>query len=277
MPLKYSLIFRATTGQATADQPANVIQRVGGWSENWYDNQSSIGTTSLADAARLAQKRAAMLPVSASVVGVRIQPIDPPLPSQLIRVNFPGQSSLQQDIPQMGLLVSVPSDNGQHISRYTLRGLADNCVTAGEYTPTAAMIAAFNTWADEIADANWYVRGRDNTVPVYPLASVAADGTFTTTVDAAFVVGNRVQIRRSFEPATQLQRGHTSVISSKVSTATDTVWKLRDWPYGDTINGDVRLVRLTVFNAARPIPVQVAERKVGNPITRFRGRRSKRR
>src|SRR6266567_722754 len=93
---KATTMFQLTT---IATNPAFAVPHTGGWSESWWSLTDPYSVA--APALRLMQqRRAALLPAQASIIGYRVQKYNlngnhlEPLGSQALKITFPGRAGI---------------------------------------------------------------------------------------------------------------------------------------------------------------------------------------
>lgn len=269
---KATLLFSLTTN---AETPNAAESRIGGWSESWYTSavdQAEVRRRLMGPnpgSPPLAQRRAALLPRGARIVGQRYQQIDPAGPSQQTSVNLPGSADLSADVPQMAMLISVPSIGRTNIKRLVLRGIPDARVVQGEYFPSDAYDIALRTFFFGLV--GWQFRGRDLSQATLVIEGVSAAGEVTTEVNHPYVVGDYVRILRTQDQGGNLFGGRFRVIAP----VTARTFVLNGWEGGITDGGKVRLDAIVYPNVdAAAIQIgRVVVRKVGRPSSGYVGRR----
>lgn len=253
---KVSMLIQLATGN----------NRVGGWSESLYLDKPDSGAALVA-IKTLAVLRAATLPASARIIGTRATlPSNPGL-SQAVPQALPGVVGNPNDVPQMALLVKLFTNEGTQRS-LILRGIPDDFVKLGDYTPDTAYTAAMNAFLTGLT--GYAVRSRDRANPTLPLMSVTAGGLVTTTADHALVVGNSVKFYRTND-----SQGRAIKDTFRVSAVTDArTFTVVPWGGVPVLRGAVRKLSApafyTILNDSRPQRAVV--RKVGKPFFQYVGR-----
>lgn len=280
MTIKFSLLFQLAT--ATSD-PTRPVHRIGGWSENmyWYNvdnvamlkqirgdpDRPFLGVPGLAPA------RAGLLPVAASIVGVRYNVVKPAIgPSQSAALAFPGATLLAADIPQMALLATVNAVAASNVRRLILRAIPDARVTEGEFLPTLTYSTALLQYAAAIGA--FAFRGRDLSQATFPFLGVDAAGAFETLQPHTWNVGDMVRVLRVMDSGDDLKGGifKVATIGPTSSKGTFTAWNL-----GLTTGGSGRKdgVVYPTFDGSTFQVSRIIVKKVGRPFVGYRGRRSK--
>lgn len=265
---RYSFLFRYVSGPGTI----TVGQRTAGWSESVYSNLATAAEINFAR--RLAQKRAAILPTTVALYGIRLQQVDPVAGAQTIPVNYTGPTgaNYDKDIPQVSLKFRFQLSGIRNLKPYTLVALPDKQVVEGELQPTPDWFLGLANWLAEIN--GWFGRGRDLSATTYRIKSIDTAGVVTMTDPIPIGPLSTVTILRTVD-AFGAQKGGNFSINAFTSGISFT---LRAWPYGLTTGGTMRIysvVSAPIINAGQAIPTIVV-RKVGRPSGGYRGRRSKR-
>jgi hypothetical protein len=255
-------------------QPTNPDRRIGGWSESWY----SIGSLSLAQSnlngpGGLCQTRAAMLPIGATIVGQRLQLVDPkPVgPTITTAKNFPGSSGLKADTPQQALLMNCPGSGVSNVKHAVLRGIPDPVIIEGEYSPTVAYFTAVVNFMKSLSQFSF--RGRDLTLPSLDIISITALGLIQFAAAVPFNPLDRIRIKL-VTPAVGQNRVGGVFVASGIPTATTV--QLLAWPFGAGTGGFARkdATVYPIVDLPGTEVERVIVRKVGRPFTQYRGRAS---
>src|SRR5262249_51358223 len=111
MLFKFTMLMQHATN---VSDPTAAARRLGGFSESWYfqgnspqDLYAAAGLTPLGINLAIPQlmpARAGFLPNGSSIVGARVQQLDPLGPSQSFAYLLQGLGGIAPDIPQMALL-----------------------------------------------------------------------------------------------------------------------------------------------------------------------------
>lgn len=279
MRFKLTMLMQLATN---VSDPTATQRRLGGWSESWYWEGASVqdlfvyafgGQIGVGEGQTgLCPVRAAMLPFGASMVGQRIQQVDPVGQSQSLSRLFPGTAGLNADVPQMALLCTIPGKNVKNIRRTILRGIPDARVVEGEFFPSNAFVANLNLFFDVLS--NWRFRGVDLSQAEIPIISVAADGTIQMQgLSAGFAVNDLVKVLRSSD-ANGSPVGGVFMIET-IPSATSI--KVRGWTAGLCTGGKVRKHAFVypVVDGDNCAIGRIVTKRVGRPFTQYRGRRSK--
>lgn len=264
--MKCTMVFSLTTALSNANAP---VHRTGGWSESHFiDNASFTQVRTLFEA--LCQERALLLPTGASITGQRYQLINPIGASQSQATLFPGASGLQTDVPQMALLCRVPTIGARNISRLTLRGIPDQRVVEGEYSPSQGFNTALRRFFTQLS--SFRMEGRDLAAENVPTLRIFANGVYRTQDPNAFAVNSVVRVMRAVRDVDGRTVSGTFVVQTVVDTRNGTLF---DWTGGDTRGGTMRLngIAYPQLDGANAAVSRVVVKKVGRPSAGYRGRR----
>jgi len=266
-------VFKATMllTLATNVSSGSSGKRIGGWSESWYDVDDSLVNTQRFFL-RLCQKRAAMLPVGAAVIGQRYQAIDPVGGSVTSHRVYPGLQAAN-DVPQMSVQYSLPARATPNIRLVTLRGLPDDNAIEGEFKPTPEYqraLTAFNAEVD-----GWYFRGRNLQLDEIPVVSVAVDGTFVLGADLTFSAGTLLRFFKLKETSFDTTVSGLWRVNVRTDARHGTLY---NWSSGQREGGGVRVEGIVYpqINGNVTVTPKVTVRKVGRPSDLYRGRASNR-
>lgn len=274
MPYKHSIIFHVTT--AVTDATA-AREHTGGWTEQIWS--AGLIDWKSASSRRLLTRRAAFLPLQCSIVGVRSAnfTIDGnklvPVGASAVKLNFPGSSSYTVDVPQACMNFSGQADGAVNKVRYTARGFPDEGVVKGEFTGESVLKAKLKVFADTLVDDNWKTLVRDLSQPTSRVHSISAGGLLTTDGAVGFAVDDQIRLIRVHDVNGVAVKGVFRV----ASVASATTWTLANWT-GATVgqSGNCRKDLLTTIAYGSLAFDRVGVKKIGAPLERYRGRRSKR-
>jgi hypothetical protein len=250
-----------------------IAGRVGGWTESWYypgDVSQAIQETNAAKG--LSSLRAAMLPRTGAVVAQRFQIVDTvPKGSSTMRFkNFPG-GGFETDQPQVAILVNVPTTQGKNVKKLILRGIPDQFIIDGEFTPDPIFTAALIKFQNEIG--LYRFRGQDFTRPLVPIVSITSVGQVTMVGGVPFANGDKVQIigPKLITTGRTVPTKTYTVLNPAGNTFTAANWSqpaLAEF-------GNARIVA-PAFYTPDTDNIEVERsivRKVGRPFDLYRGRR----
>lgn len=263
------MFMQVSTGLATAD-PTSI--RVAGWSESWYDDTIIVDNL-LRDFNRLCSKRAALLPNTGVIVAQRFQQVDPVGPARLQLSRFPGTQS-ECDYPSLALLCRVAGSGVRNSRPMYLRGIPDEMITRGEFSPTFNYGAAVQRFFTELE--GYRFRAQSLSAVEVPVLTILDTGEVHTAAPglAGVAAGSRVQVSRC-------QKADKTTVSGRffvASRASDTIFTLANWTAGEVTGGSVRIYE-TIFPLVPADGVtsgRIVTRKVGRPFGQFRGRQSPR-
>ncbi len=279
MRFKFTMLMQLATN---VSDPTATARRLGGWSESWYWEGASIQDLYIAAFggaagagggiwAGLCSTRASLLPLGAAIVGQRIQQVDPVGQSQSLSRLFPG-GPLAADVPQMGLLCTIPGKTVKNIRRTIIRAIPDARVVEGEYFPSNAFNANLEMYFNVLA--NWLFRGVDLAQPNLPVLTIDATGVIQMgALSAGFAVNDLVKVLRSRD-ATGEPIGGVFMVES-IPSATSI--KVRNWTAGVCTGGAVRKHAFVYpqIDSDNCAIGRIVTKRVGRPFQQYRGRRSK--
>jgi len=247
----------------------------GGFSESVY--YGDISTSTINSFKDLIAARCFLLPTGAKITGYRLQAVDPRGSSSLRKIAGAGPTgeNYNSDIPQMALLLSVPASGLANTSRRRIAAIPDRMIRFGEYDPTTAFRASMTFYLRALN--GWWMRGHDLTQTIANITTVAADGTVTITAGVGYAINDVISIR-----STQRPDGTRVSGQFKVAVATSpTVFQLKGWKAGACVLGTCQKI-VSIFPPMATASVDqdaftVVTRKIGRPLRKYVGRRSKRR
>lgn len=251
----------------------SVRARIGGWSESWYDNSSTLTDVVRARFVTLCTRRAALLPQGTQITGQRYQIVDPVGASSTGSRIYPGSAGTQADIPQMALLMRIPGQGVANHRPVYLRGLPDARVVEGEYSPSAVYTNALSLFLQALV--GWNFRGRNLAAAAVPILTIDVNGVFQLETDSALGAGSMVRVLRTNLLAGG-QFGGRFRIAAMPTARTGT---LADWSAGPAVGGRLRLDSIIYPEVGPGLTVddvisRVVTKKVGRPFSEYSGRRS---
>lgn len=275
---KMTLLFQALS---KAGDPNYPIHRIGGWSESWYSTISADtaknrmlggGTVDANRASVLYRSR--LLGTGASIVGWRLQQVDPVGGSQTGFLSIPGKSGFNQDIPQMGLLCRAPSIGKVNVKRFILRGIPDAVVEQGEYTPDSDYKTDLANYFNDLQF--WCFRGRDLSQAAVKVFKITTAGIVTTEAPHGAAINDMVRVMRTTDSGGELRSARKMVTAVGPGTNSLT---LDSWEFGATTGGTIRkdAIVYPAVDSANTAFSRIVTRRVGRPFTGYRGRQSSRR
>lgn len=273
MPIyRSSLIFAVTT------QPVNPIKafaRSGGWSEGFWSTFNPSGSTQLNQIANL---RAAMLPAQVSVTGFRVAVFNidgnrlQPAGTSAGKFLFPGATRYSVDVPQAGLEMSFPAVGAPNNARPVLRGLPDEVVVNGEYSPDPTFSAAFNRYVTALNVNGFGFVGRDLASASARVLAITAGVVNLSQVLAGVAIGDFLRFHRVTNTLGRPISG-----AFLVTNIAGQQYTLSGLGANAVIvpSGTARKDTLSFFAYAPGTFGSVVVKKIGRPSRGYRGRRSK--
>jgi len=153
MSFKINFLFSNVVG----DTFANVNGQVWGWSEGYVSDQSTFAGAK-ADAQEMAGYRQQLLGHNSVLQYIRIQSVDPPRVTQLVRWFASGPSaSGDSDIPNTCLLIRCNVLGGPQRS-YFLRGIPDQFISeGGGYFPSAGFATDVDAFFNRLCGTGTFI------------------------------------------------------------------------------------------------------------------------
>lgn len=273
MLTRFTFLMQITTA------PPNKVDaspHTGGWSESfWVDG---IVPTNAAAVQTLLTKRALLLPSQGSIVGVRNAQYDIsgnkliPKGASTAKVNFPGNSSLETDLPQVSLEMAATATGAPNNTRFNLRGIPDVMMSYGEYQPTTAFKAAVTQFGTALLAGFGFV-GRDLSLASQKVNSIAGSNITTLGALGAVVGTDFVIFKRVYDDAGNPVKGSflvTNALAGNIYTLAG---------FGPvtmtTPSGLARVDKIAFYTYQTITPARAVVRKIGRPFASYRGRQSK--
>ncbi len=252
---KITWVFTQSSFKGTSSTAQPI--RTWGWSESWYAPQDVTSTELKSICDVWMQRRAALLGVGGTILGYRMQRLDPIGATRSFRNPIGGSTGLFVAEASLGLLFYPTASGAPNRRQVILRGLPDARAVQGEYNP----VGTFNTAIGDfwgLVVANFSMKGKVLTTPTVAIDNITATtGIVTTKADHAYVVNQYVQILRS-STLEGRQRGGTYLVTAVADARHFTI---QNWQWPATRNGRARLVVApTIF------PVSIEESQLTNPI-----------
>jgi len=269
---KCTAIFSSATNVSDTNSPT---RRTGGWSETFYYNGSFEAALSAFQqgANSFCATRAALLPTGCGIIGQRYQQTSPVGPSATRSQLFPGRTATPADVPQMALLCSVPGVGVPNVRPMTLRGIPDEYVVEGEFSPSRPYSDALKKFFNS-GLTNLYFKGKDKTQPKIDIATVTAGQVVTTVLPHGLAVGDSVLIAKNKVTASGNTQKAIGLVVSVTSATIFTTESLN--LFAGT--GGYAQKQIVIYVQVDPPNVQfsrIVVRKVGRPFVQYRGRRGK--
>lgn len=267
---RMTMIFQYISGASVG----GYLNLKGGWSESFYST-SNLPLT-LTYFQQTAQLRAALLPASAYISGLRIQGVDPSGGAQTFPVNYPGSGTTttnEQDIPQMALLLRVRTSGTNNVRSWRLAAIPDAQMSNGEYRPGTFFGLAMSTFL--LGLNGWKIRCQDLSQPLYNLNTIDAAGNVVVNSPTTLALNQFVKVKRTID-AFQNAKG----LKAQIISFTDNQhFRIAPWLYGACTLGQIQ--QFVIIYPAIQTDVNTISRavvrKIGRPSLAYRGRRSKRR
>jgi len=272
--LKLTSLFNAVT----VDDAGNA-QRSGGWSESVYGDGIIDSLAFNTKWAALLNARAALLPENTTIIGERVQTVDPLGPARTYENIYPGTNATQNDLPQVALEYQLRSATGFNRRPMILRGTPDIRIVRGEYSGIGAYNAALSAFFSQLV-GNWLMRCIDRTQPKIRVVlwNQGAEHICTTETPHGLAPNDVVLQYSGLDSAFKKRSG-----KYRVSTVSDaTHFTVFNFPGALSLAGGkmrkevIQFLPMTINNQEIVTPLAVV-RKVGRPFHLFRGRRSTRR
>lgn len=259
------MLIQLTTGLGQVTS----VPRTAGWSESWYTNNTNIDAAKTAFLT-LCQRRAALLPTRAAVVGQRYQIVDPAGSSSTGTNRFPGSAGEVNDVPQMALFYRLPGVGVRNFRPVYIRGIPDDLVKEGEYVPNASYRQRLTNFFGTLA--SWQFKGRQLTANKWPIVSISNTGAYRTSESNTLAANQMVEVMR-----TRDDQGVTLSGTFPVLSVTDAfTGQLGQWPGGAWTSGSMRVpTNLYPFCNGPAVVVddgRAVVKKVGRPFLQYRGR-----
>jgi len=271
---RLTLLFEQVTA---AENRTVARQHIAGWSEGfWRDGELAASNRRIRD---LAEARAPLLASSATIIGFRIGRYDivrnklVPLGTSAGKFQFPGNSRYPCDLPQVSLELSGHAVNVPNSSRFNLRGIPDQMMVTGEYTPTGGFINNLLAYRQRLVNDLWGMLGRVLSEPRVRVVSIK-DRLLTVEAELSEVPPMNVRFSRVYDINKKPIKG-SAYISGRPGPLVYTLP-----PSFEGIEakegGTVRVDKIAVYAFGSVDIGRAVVRKVGRPFEQYRGRASKR-
>jgi hypothetical protein len=228
---------------------------------------------------QLGRKRANLLPTQAAVVGFRVSTYNLvgnkilPTGSSTGKVQYPGLSGYDTDLPQVALEMSGKTAAGPNSSRFVLRCIPDSMMTYGEYQPTPAFKTKVTVFTNALVDDGWGFVGRDLSKTRATVVSIAGN-VVTLAAPIGVVFGtDYVIFNRVIDDADRPVKGSFFAVVGPAPTYT--LQGLSGHNMGQP-SGTARVDAVALYAFASILPSRAVVKKVGRPFESYRGRQSKR-
>ncbi len=276
MTAKITQLFEHTTQDAALNG-----RRASGWSESWYYDGVIGDATLNTRINRLCVRRAALLPASARIVGIRQGQVNPTSGSQSKDVVYPGVANSVQDLPQLALQFTMRSTAGFNQRNVELRGVPDNVVVRGEYVSLADYQTSLRAYFDSLRNDGWLMRAIDRTVLRVNIITITAEGVLTTQENHGLLAGNKISVMSTIDDDEGDKWSFEATCLTPTNATTVPLLLPYDFRGFGYHKGKIRklgidYVGVTISDDEILTPKAVM-RKAGRPFAQFHGRRTARR
>jgi len=274
---KLTNIFQLTT--IPLDE-AVASAHTGGWTESWWTNADVDAFYTKWSA--LQRARATMLPASAKIIGYRYTKYETignflqPRGTEAGRQSYPGQVGKLTDLPQVSLHLLAQSGPPNR-ANVTLRGMPDEFMSGGEYGPTPAFKALLTAFITKATEGTFGFIGRDLSQASTRVLGITNDAITVNSIPAGLAIDDFVRMNRVVGNNGIPITGTFRVISFSLTAKSITVIGL---PLNSTLtrpSGSLRRDLISFQSYTSMNVVRAVVKKVGSPLEKYRGRRSKRR
>jgi hypothetical protein len=280
--IKMTMLFQVTT------EPVNPFwarAHTGGWSESLWTAGFSYIPVAAQNA--LLNLRSPLLPKQASIVGVR-QGIYTISGNKLLpggtsarKVQYPGSSSFNVNLPQDSLELSGTSLTTINTNRFRLGCLPDEMTTNGEYSPTSAyssLVSAYRAALTAPGNA-WSFIGRQLSLPSARVMSLTPGANLTAVLVLSApinpVVGtDYIRLNRVYN-SFGVNVGGSYLVTDFTAPATYALAGI-DLSVVSTPSGMARVDRVADFLYGTVDVGRAVVKKIGRPLEQYRGRASRR-
>lgn len=274
MPFRLTNIFQLTTAPTNL---ARAHTHIAGWSESFWTNLNP--TAFQPPWATIRNQRATLLPVTAAIVGFRVQFFtisgNKLLPGGAVsgRLNIPGNASNITDLPQVSLMLNCLAGGGNpNSSRMVLRGMPDAIMIGGEYQPTPAFAGQVTLLCNSFQGFNFGFIGRDLSQASVRVNKITGNVVVIDALPATGLnVGDFIRFHRVNDDSGNPVKG--AFVVTQIAGLQITCQGL-DATLTQP-SGTLRRDLLAMFNFGTVTPIRAIVKKVGRPFEQYRGRRSK--
>jgi len=274
---KVMMVFQNTTSGLASVEPIGytIVPRTGGWSESYYQIGGNTG-----DILRQAkgprtdgyqpilQARATLLPITARILGLRIYESAGGR-GQFFPAAYPGTWSLG-DVPSMALLCATTSAGTPTVRRFTMRGIPDNQVVAGEFAPTSLFATELRAYFDSLYGTSFL--GRDP-VAEQAIFDVSNAGLVSCEVPIVYTGGQIVTVSQTLDSDGRRRSGRFQVSATGPLSNQLT---LAGWTHGPCTGGKLSIPTKSLWQVqpGATSAVRITNHKIGRPFAGYRGRNS---
>lgn len=272
-----AILINGTTLKANTD----AVDRSFGFSDGWYDGTNESQELSTRDRG-LINARAALLPVTSTVVGVRIAILDNDGRSKgrsrpyLLSVR--GGFGQPCDDPRMSLKYALYGNTVTNELQYYLQNVADGLIITGSYSFTNSWEALVRTYFDYVFNQNYSFLGYNLEANQNAITSISAGGVVTIQGGNLFAFGQYARVIDTRKNARGSYRQNPN--GHMVTASVDQTVTLDNWTAGACTGGRLQIWEKLLFRPFIPATQQllplVCTKKVGKPYFQYRGRASAR-
>lgn len=262
--------------QTTAPTQGNAAARTGGWSESLYTSVTPYNPFTSGNWLRF---RSFLLPPQASIVGARAQIFQitgnriTPLGSTIYRGVVVGSNGNACDVPQIALQVGGAVTGAPNSARFTLRGIPDNQIVNGEFSPNPNFTILISQYLSFLSSPTPFgMVARDLSQVAQRVNGIAA-GQLTTQAALGGVANNATYVRflRVLDDAGKPITG-SFLVTNGAGTTTLTLQGMTHTLTHP--NGLARVDALAYYPFSALNVSRCVVRKVGRPFVQYRGRAS---
>jgi hypothetical protein len=272
---KVSMIFNVST---VPTDPAFAQTHTGGWSESFWRSSPLASDDPIVT--RLVTARAAILPATAAITGLRFGLYDltlnrlVPQGSNTGGTRRPGVATWKTDLPQASLQMTGKTDAGANTSHFNVRCIPDMFIVGGEYYPSASFVTAMANFSSTLINDGWCFLGRDLSKPLQRVSALAL-----SVLDIGYInfATNNSYLRfyRAYDTGGNPVKGAYRIVSQ------DNLGKYTLAGISGNIavvnSGFVREDLLKLFQFTNVSVSRAKVKKIGRPSEGYRGRASRRR
>jgi len=274
MPLqRATLLMQLTTDPADR---TTASPHTGGWSETvWADATFAASDPFWLDLIRTRQN---LLPAQASIVGFRfgvytfVGNKQVPGGTSTGRLQRPGNSGLETDMPNCALMLAGTTLGNPNNSRFTIKCIPDDMILKGEYQPTTAFKRNLTAYFNALINGGFGFLGRDLTLPVARVVSIAANVVTLTAAVGAVIGTDSIRLLNVKDTNGNPVSGAFRTVS--LTGFAYTVEGLTGVTAG--AGGSARVDTPKVFRFNTLTASRAVVRKIGRPFEGYRGKASRR-
>lgn len=248
----------------------------GGWSESFWAGAVYPATDQFW--LELIRTRQNLLPTQASIVGYRFGVYTivgnrlSPGGSSTGRLQKPGQASLETDMPNVALMMAGTTAGAPNSSRFTVKCIPDDMVKFGEYQPNSSFKRSVTAFQTALINGGFGFLGRDLTLPVQRVLSIANNVITLTGVVGAVIGTDSIRLLNVKDVNGKPVQG--AFRTTAINGFAYTVIGLTGVTAGESGSARVERPKVFLFNGLAANRAVV--RKIGRPFEGYRGKASKR-